>query len=96
MPKRRSLRLIEPTEYQLAFDLPEVESRPRCEICFRPEHTMRGSLHRDHNHVTGAPRGRGICVGCNWRLLSVLDRAGEWKAKRAIEYLNTYGWERPA
>ena len=56
--------------------------RERCAICLRPPKTRR--LDRDHDHVTGKPRGL-LCARCNQRL----ERGGdtvEW-LEAALHYI---------
>ena len=64
----------------------ELESQQggRCAICGKTP--SRRSLHWDHNHATGAPRGL-LCARCNFAI-STFEMAG-WPQK-AQAYLELY------
>lgn len=56
-----------------------------CELCgIAEKDAPKGTLHCDHDHSTGQPRGM-LCMHCNQGLGHFKD--SQWRLQKAIEYL---------
>ena len=69
-------------------ELNELKARSggHCEICGKPEAAAaKGTLHCDHDHATGKPRGM-LCMHCNQALGKFGDDVS--LLYKAIKYLN--------
>ncbi len=67
------------------------EQNGGCAICHRPPKKQR--LARDHNHLTGKPRGL-LCMICNRKVLGVIERF-RIIPEAIIQYLEKYDPENP-
>ena len=79
--------LNEKADYNKRFK----EQNGVCAICGRPPKTKR--LARDHNHLSGKPRGL-LCMMCNHKVLGIIEKL-KIRPEAIVRYLQRFDPENP-